>query len=291
MQRLVYVPPGGNIELPDTCVEFSLTPPYIIGSVTGTGGPETTVISSNVPGVDGMFVHGIRAESREVTCYIHVDGDDRRDMYRKRFELNKMLTPGQTPGMLYYTNDYTVKRIEAFPKSSPRYTDRIQNYNRAELIFLCPSPYWEDTVTQSGFMAYINGGFKFPFRFRPAISFAALQKQTVLNNAGSVPAPVEIVIQGPATNPTVVNQTTGERLQVRRSLAEGEILEINTKRGAKSVKLTKPGQDPEDAFQYVDLHSTFLQLRPGVNELRYESENEAEQTRVTVRFRELYAGV
>lgn len=291
MQRLVYVPPGGSIELPDTCVEFSLTPPYIIGSVTGTGGPETTVLSSSVPGVDGVFVHGIRAESREVTCFIHVDGDDRKDMYRKRFELVKKLTPGRAPGTLYYANDYTVKRIAAYPKSSPSFTERIRNYNRAELSFLCPSPYWEDTVSQSGYMAYLNGGFKFPFRFKPAISFAALRNHASLVNAGSVPAPVEIVIQGPATNPAVVNATTGERFQVRQTLAEGEVLEIGTKRGAKSVKLTRAGREPEDAFQYVDLGSTFFQLVPGTNELRYESQNEAEHARVTVRFRELYAGV
>lgn len=291
MQRIVYVPPGGKIELPDTCVEFSLSPPYIIGSVTGTGNPETTVISSSVPGVDGVFVHGIRAESREITCFVHVDGGSRQDMYRKRFELAKKLAPSQTPGTLYYTNDYTVKRIAAFPAASPSFTDRIQNYNRAELKFLCPSPYWEDAALQSGYMAYISGGFKFPFRFKPTISFSALRNHTSLVNAGSVPAPVEIVIQGPATNPAVVNVTTGERLQVRQLLKDGETLEIHTKRGAKSVRITRDGGAPEDAFQYVDLHSTFFQLAPGVNELRYESENEAEHTRVTVRFRELYAGV
>ena len=56
MQRMVYVPPGGNVELPETCVEFSLAPPYIIGSVTGTGGPETTVISSSVPVPPGKAI-------------------------------------------------------------------------------------------------------------------------------------------------------------------------------------------------------------------------------------------
>ena len=291
MQRMVYVPPGGNVELPETCVEFSLAPPYIIGSVTGTGGPETTVISSSVPGVDGVFVHGIRTESREVTCFIHVDGEDRKDMYRKRFELIKKLTPGQEPGLLYYFNDYTVKRIAAFPQSSPSFTERIQNYNRAELRFLCPSPYWEDTVAQSGYMAYIDGGFRFPFQFKPSISFAALRNRTSLTNAGSVAAPVEITIRGPATNPAVVNETTGERFQVRRDLAEGETLQIRTKRGEKSVQLFRAGQEPEDAFQYIDLRSTFFQLVPGVNALRYESDNETEHARVTVRFREWYAGV
>lgn len=291
MQRIIYVPPGGNIELPGTCVEFSLTPPYIIGSVTGTGGPETTVLSSSVPGVDGVFVHGIRAESREITCFIHVDGDDRKDMYRKRFELIRKLAPDQEPGMLYYANDYTAKRIAAYPQSSPSFTERIRNYNRAELRFLCPSPYWEDTVTQSGYMAYLNGGFRFPFLFKPTISFAALRNHTSLTNAGSVPTPVEITIRGPATNPAVVNVTTGERFQVRQTLAQGETLQINTKRGEKSVKLIRADQEPEDAFQYIDLHSTFFQLVPGVNELRYESDNETEHARVTVRFREWYAGV
>ena len=66
MQRMVYVPPGGNVELPETCVEFSLAPPYIIGSVTGTGGPETTVISSSVPGAVSYTHLGGTAREKEL---------------------------------------------------------------------------------------------------------------------------------------------------------------------------------------------------------------------------------
>lgn len=143
MQRIVYVPPGGDLNLPDTCAAFALSPPYIIGSVKGTGGPELTVLSATVPGVDGVFIRGIRAESREVSCFIHVEGEGRRDMYQKRAELAGLLAPRAEAGMLYYTNDAGVRRIAAYPLTSPEFTDRLQNYNRAELKFFCPSPYWE----------------------------------------------------------------------------------------------------------------------------------------------------
>lgn len=289
MQRIVYVPPGGNLELPSTCVEFSLSPPYIVGTVKGTGGPEVSPVTSSVPGVDGVFVHALRMESREITCFIHIEGKSRKDMYQKRFELIKKLTPTVEPGMLYYTNDYTVKRILAYPISSPEFTDRLQNYNRAELKFLCPSPYWEDTAVQEAYMAYLDGGFEFPFEFD--VEFAALQNQTEINNTSSVPVPVEITIWGPADNPAIINKTTGEKIRIRQSLLDGETLTINTKPGSKSIKLTRLNGESEDAFQYLDLSSVLFQLQPGINELRYESDNESEYTQITIRYRELYAGV
>lgn len=288
MQRIVYVPPGGNIELPSSCAEFSLSPPYIIGSVKGTGGAEASAITSTAPGVNGVFVHGVRMESREISCFIHVEGETRKDMYQKRFDLVKKLTPQVEPGLLYYTNDAEVKRIPAYPMGSPDFTDRLQNYNRAELKFMCPSPYWEDTVTQEAYMAYLDGGFEFPFEFD--VEFAAQQNRTEIVNAGSVPVPIEIVIRGPSDSPTIRNETTGEHIHVRQSLAEGDALTIRTKPGSKSVRLMHKGVE-EDAFQFLDLSSTLFQLRPGSNRLRYESENESEFTQIVIRYRELYAGV
>lgn len=289
MQRMIYVPPGGNLQLPATCVEFSLSPPYIVGTVKGIGGPEVSPVTSSVPGVDGVFVHSLRMESREITCFVHIEGKSRKEMYQRRFELAQKLAPKTEPGTLYYTNDYTVKRILAYPVSSPEFTERIQNYNRAELKFLCPSPYWEDTVVQEAYMAYLEGGFEFPFEFD--VEFAALQNQTGIFNSGSVPVPVEVTVRGPAESPAIGNRTTGEWIRIRRNLAEDETLTINTRPGGKSVKLTRADNTVEDAFQYLDLSSVLFQLAPGQNELRYESENESEYTRITLRYRELYAGV
>ncbi len=291
MQSIVYVPPGGRYEDPATRVEFTLVPPYIIGSVSGTGAADTTVLSSSIPGIDGVYVHGVRAESREVSFFIHVDGESRRDMYRRRFELANMLAPRDQPGMLYYSNDYHTKRIAAIPVRSPNFTDRLQNYNKAEIAFLCPFPYWENLSEKSGYMAYLYDGFEFPFSFDPSISFAALANQALLQNEGSLPTPVVITITGPATNPGVLNETTGEKLRLLKPLEAGQTLTISTKRGNKSVIISQSDGTTEDAFQYIDPESVFFSLMPGDNVLKYMSDNESESTMVVVTYRELYAGV
>lgn len=289
MQRLLYVPPGGSIDMLETCVEFSLTPPYIIGSVSGTGGAESTIISTAIPGLDGVYVHGVRTESREITCFIHIKGDTREEMYRKRFELARELAISSTPGTLYYYNDFAAFRIQAFPISSPVFTDRISNYNRAELRFSCPSPYWESLAEKSGYMAYLDVGFQFPFEF--AISFASMKNETLLTNTGSVPSPLEITILGPATNPRILNVTTGEEILLQHLIGAGEKLIIQTRRGNKSVTLVREDGTQEDAFHYLDTRSVFFQLIPGANLLKYSSRDESEQTQVLLKYRELFAGV
>ena len=289
MQKLIYVPPGGSLTKPDTCVELSLAPPYILGSVTGTGGPEVTVLSSTVPGADGAFVQGVRRESREVKCAVHVEGNNREDMYRKRARLAGLLAPSSAPGVLYYLNDYTTKRIAAIPTASPEFTGRVKDYCRADVTFFCPFPHWEDPEERSGYMAYLDEGFTFPFEFN--IQFAALANKTGIVNNGSVPVPLEITVKGPATNPAVVNDTTGEYIRLSSTLEEGESLAINTRRGSKSVVITRADGTAEDAYHYLDPRSVFFQLQPGENQLKYQSDNESEQTQVTLRYHELYAGV
>lgn len=289
MQRIVYVPPGKSLQDTDYCVVFELAPPYIIGSVSGTGGADNTIISNSVPGLDGVYVQGIRTESRVITCFIHVDGRDRKDMYDKRFTLIQRLAASDTPGMLYYYNDYTTMRIAAIPQSSPNFTDRIKNYNRADISFYCPSPYWESLIDKSGYMAYTDAGFEFPFEFD--ISFAALSNETVLLNSGSVPAPLEITIHGPASNPVIINDTTGDKIGLSKELQTGETLVINTKRGNKSVVIHHTDGSIEDAFQYIDPSTEFFSLQPGENRLLYQSDNESEQTQIYIKYRELYVGV
>ena len=288
MQQITYVPPGGSYEDPERRVDLALAPPYIIGTLSGTGGPELTVLSSTAPGVAGVLSGGIHVEPREISCTIHERGNDRRGMYENRFRLIQMLAPYEDEGMLYYANDYITLRISARPLNAPEFTARLCHYNQAELRFWCPFPYWESLTEQSSQMAYLDEGFTFPFSFD--ISFASMQNKAAVLNSGSVPAPLEITIRGPATNPAVINDTTGEQIKIFHTIAEGELLKINTRQGKKSVRIESGGIE-KDAFHYIDPQSSFFQLQPGENLLRYSSEDETEPTQVLVRFRELYAGV
>lgn len=102
--------------------------------------------------------------------------------------------------------------------------------------------------------------------------------------------PVLVEFHGPAVNPVVTNVTTGERIKVNCTLAEGEILEINTDFGVKSVYRVT-GSNRESLNQVIDISSRFFWLRPGTNYLSYDSDNKETVHKVAITWHERYLGI
>ena len=95
---------------------------------------------------------------------------------------------------------------------------------------------------------------------------------------------------GPAVNPRVTNLTTGEYVQVNRTLTSDDILYISTMFRNKVVEIeTENGR--EDAFNYIDLGTTFFYLQVGDNMLEYSTENDLNPQSVTISYRKRYLGV
>lgn len=76
MQKLIYVPPGASIDRMDECAVFSLSPPLILGTVSGVGGADTTLVQDTIPGLDGVHVYTMRTESRRDERYHPRQGRD-----------------------------------------------------------------------------------------------------------------------------------------------------------------------------------------------------------------------
>ena len=138
-------------------------------------------------------------------------------------------------------------------------------------------------------MAYLMGGLKFPLRL-PTI-FAHRGYQRVFENVGDVPTPVQIEFKGPAQNPTIFNRTTGEFIAVNRELGPDDILFIDTAFGQKRVEIQRANGESENAFNYIDLASSFFQLELGDNLIEYSSNNDSTLTRVRVSYRNRYVGI
>lgn len=265
--------------------------PYILSTVSGVGAAEASIISNAVPGMDGAYFQGIRMEPREIPCTVYVHGSDRQDMYAKRYDLIRMLTPSGALGWLYYQNDHILVRTQTIPRLPPDFTERIRNYNKAEISFWCPSPYWRSLTAKSEEIGYIPGaGFSFPFSF--PIKFANLKNEITIDYRGSVPAPVTITVNGPAQAPKITNTATGQYIALtNQPLTEKQRLVIVTTRGSKSVKILETGKAVCDAFQYIDIGSVFWQLQPGENRITYNSGDSSQPTSITISYTELYSGV
>lgn len=287
MQKLVYVPSGSNY---NNGVILTAAEPFVLSTAKGMGGVETSIISSSVVGMQGSYYQGNKISSRQVQCTVYVDGKSREDMYRQRCRLIGLLTPTNELGTLYYSNDYISVKTSAIPSVPPDFSERIRNYNKADITFWCPLPEWISLNSKTESVGYVDGvSFEFPFQF--PISFAMLKNQLIIDYHGTSPAPVEIVVSGPATNPSLKNATTGKTIALLgKTLEEDEKLVINTERGNKSVKLIRNGQK-EDAFQYINPQSVFWDLMPGKNHIVYNSSDGSVLTKMDISYSERYSGV
>lgn len=284
------MPPGGSSSDPNTCVMLEAADPFILSEIKGVGGVEANIMSTAVPGMDGVYLQNVRIEPREIPCTVYVHGRDRWEMYSNRYHLIKLLTPSTKLGWLYYRNDYIFVRIQALPRLPPDFSERIRCYNKAEITFWCPSPYWRSFEQKSASIGYITGSeFTFPFSF-PA-TFASMANEVTIQYNGSIPAPVRIVIHGAAVEPKITNTATGKFLALTgRSLSTNQRLVIYTVRGGKQV-LIADGGNVSDAFQYIDPASEFWELQPGENRIVYDSADDTKTTRIEIEYTELYSGV
>ncbi|MEY8414808.1 phage tail family protein [Tissierella praeacuta] len=177
------------------------------------------------------------------------------------------------------------KEIKAVVESTPSFPSsegsRGLFYQRYLIHLVCHNPFWVDSFTESREMSYLMGGIKFRLSLPTSFSNRGFRRKCI--NHGDVSTPVIIEFKGPATNPTVINMTTGEFIRVNRSLGEDDVLSISTTFGEKYVRI-----NGDNAFQYIDLDSVFWNLVPGENILSYESNNDSIKTKVTVKWKNRY---
>ena len=193
------------------------------------------------------------------------------------------------PGTLYYENEHISVMIKAVPKIPGDFTSRVKNYSRAYVEFRCPDPKWQSTEISEANIAAIEGiGFSLPSELN-SVTFANMVNELDINNSGTASTPVLIAIAGPSATPAITNETVGKTIRLVRSLSEGELLLINTKRGEKSVKLYS-GDTESDAFGFLDPLSQFWELEPGVNHIVYGEGGQA-ATSIHISFYERYEGV
>lgn len=291
MQGLIFVPPGGDYDNPSTCVELALKDGYILSTIANVGAVERTLISEDIPGVDGTHVQGVKVEPREIPCTVYVHGTSREDMYRARFELIKMLS-GKDEGWLYYSNDYITVRIKARSVLPGNFTERVANYNKCDIKFHCADPKWQALDTNTAHIAYVEGvGLTFPTTFN-AVQFGTRQMRTTIDCQSSADeTPVKIIVEGQAIHPTLQNTTTGEKIKFENlSMGAGDTLVIDTTPGAMKAEYTTGGNTVK-AFNMLDPTSVLWQFKPGTNVIAYSSDDDSQNARITIEWVNRYEGV
>ena len=246
---------------------------------------------------DGCNSEDSLLDARVIKLQTTIRTRNRQKLYELRRKIFRIINPktyNQVTGkrgelLIYYTNDYKKYRIYGKVEDSAEFNDRKKNHDKATISFYCQEPYWLDEKGQEIDIKSVKGGLKFSLSLPNKFASVSFYKE--IDNKGDIEAPVQIEYTGPALNPTITNETTGEYIKVNMEIAEKEKLVIDTREGKETVNLITP-HEIKDVYSNIDLNSTFFKLIVGKNLIKYSSDIEGAKDKVTIiNYTNKYIGV
>jgi hypothetical protein len=163
----------------------------------------------------------------------------------------------------YYGANVTIQ----FECSDPR------KYNLGEHTVFIPMP--SDT----------DDGLDYPLVYPLDYGVATLKSDLIVNNAGDSPTPMILNFSGPATNPTLVNTTTGQQLGFNIVLTMSDVLTVNTRTGTVLLN------GSADRLYTRDITSSPIlsfYLQPGPNEMHVFADDWDSGSGVEIVYRDAY---
>lgn len=258
---------------------------YRIISVEGLDSSDYEInITDNIFGFGGT-VNSRKIKKRPIV--IQADCLDIKNAENIRRNLISFFNP-MHEGILIVNINGTERYIKYFTE---KFKDKRKTlYDPLNFIvdLICPNPFLKEIKKGEQISTWIGGWkfkFKLPFRFKQKG-----EPRKNIYNSGDVETPVEIIFKGPAVNPRVTNITTGEFIQVNRTLTADDTLYINTEKGNKTIEIERNGLR-KDAFNYIDLDSTFFQLALEDNLIEYSTENNLDPQSVEIKYNNRYLGI
>ncbi len=272
----------------------------LLSHIEGLGHPGGN--SQKTEGVqqDGCDSGDTLLDPREIRMDITIRTRNREKLYELRRRIFRIINPkthNKETGkkgelLIYYTNDYKTYRIYGKVEDGVDFKDRKRNHDKTTISFLCSNPYWLDERDTDLDIKSVVGGLEFPLEIdtEEKTEFAVVSFYKIVSNDGDEEIPLQIEYVGPATNPRIENETTGEFIQVNMEIGEKEKLIIDTTPGKETVNLATP-HEIIDVYNNIDLNSTFFKLILGQNLIKYSSDNEGAKDKVSITYSNRYVGV
>lgn len=288
MAKLTYTNERGQFLI------FGDAAPLLVTKIDGLGSPKNEIHRQKSPYQDGTTVTHSVLDERELAIegVILADFQDRQ-IYRQI--LLQTFNP-KLKGMLIYENGGIKKRIECVPELAPSFPSNMQvNYQQFLITLLCPNPFWQDVDRTKAEIAIWRGALEFPLELvEEGIELGFREPSLIVNifNPGDVPCGIEIRFKALATvvNPSLFNVNTREYIKLNKTMIAGETIVVTTHFGSKRVESHLNGVIT-NAFNWLDLGSTFLHLDPGDNLLRYDADDGLNNLEVDIYYTPRYLGV
>ena len=263
--------------------------PYQLSIVEGLGEVEAEIQSQRAPYQDGDTLIDVILQPRHMTIELKIHGKDAAETESNRRKFASVFNPKLGLGILKYVRDGEVRIIKVVAESVPSFPDGTTNrqttFQKALLYLKAPNPYWRSTsITEEPAFEPL---FEFPFEGE--FEMGMQRDQRIIFNDGDAPAPLQIEFFGPALNPKIINNTTGEFIRIKQELHEGERMMIDTT--DSSVFFINVDGEARNVFPWIDLNTTFFKLGIGENDIEYTADSDIQGTIVNISYSKLFTAV
>lgn len=263
-------------------------PDYDVLSVSGLNPAPAEINTTPVSGIDGTRYNSARVGQRNIVIRLNINGD----IEDRRIELYRYFRVKHTV-RVYYKNEHVDVYIDGYIETFEN--DFFTILQQPQISIICPDPYFKSMSETEIDFENVTALFTFPFAIAAeGIPFSSLNEiSSRYFNAGNVETGGIITFTALADgvkNPVFYNNTNGSFFGVDITMQNGDVIEINTQRGEKSVKLTRSGVTTSIVGDRTS-GSTWIVFEPGENEISFGADVSASSLRCTLSCVQRFEGV
>ena len=262
---------------------------YQILKISGLTPPKAVISSSPLVNMDGEKFKNSRLDTRNIVINLKINGN----IEENRLALYEFFDTGKELEIMFQ-NDTRNVYINGYCENID--CDLFSSRQEAQISIVCLNPFWKNINKETTNISQTFDNFVFPFAIpKEGIAFSDfyVDKETEIVNKGEIE--IGMIIHLTTTgetvsNPVIYNSKTGEFLRINTTIYDYEEIIINTNKGEKSLIKISDGI-MTNIINDLDLGSTWLQLRKGMNTFTYQSIENQDSLRITVEYNIEYKGV
>ncbi|MCI5905398.1 MAG: phage tail family protein [Oscillospiraceae bacterium] len=273
-------------------VDFYSDPNIFLQGTVGTGA-DFGIVTDNIYGYDGSKYRSssLNSKSIAITARIRAGGGQTAEQAKLRLmrlfgHKGKVRVRHVSPSLDCYINGY-IEKADAPENVHPLIMQVVIN---------CPQPYWIDSAESEKTISGTENLWEFAVELTDeGMEFGQIMSSlvAVIENKGQFDSGgiFRIVANTVCSNPRLENIYTGEFIQVKADMVSGDVIEICTKPGQKSIYFTHGGER-KNYFNYRTDGSSFFPIYKGQNSIRYSVGSGGDHAiDVTVDFETRYGGI
>lgn len=246
---------------------FALDSNFILNSISGIDSNDIDLQSSDSVGQIGSTINYKHIKDKNIT----INGAIKKDVETNRAKLLDVVLPSDD-AKLYCIIDDQRYFIKVTPSTTPIIAN-VDHGAKFQFVLNCPYPFWEDSVENLSTLNGVQPKFSFSLNLSGTWQLGSSIATEFVNirNSGNQAVGMTITLKADSlcSGFKVQNVKTLEYIFLNYEMEAGEEVVITTGYNNKKIISSIDGS----IIKYLDLiNSTFLQLEPGDNILKFTAE-------------------